>query len=104
MLEKGIEFQQAGEFRNAKSYFDRAILKNLDSDKIGVESLILKGDALNGLGQYEDALIFFDNALEVEPKNIVALKKKAFTLAQLGEIEDAKYYFELSQQIENKNN
>ena len=104
LLEKGIEFQQAGEFRNAKSYFDRAILKNLDSDKIGVESLILKGDALNGLGQYEDALIFFDNALEVEPKNIVALKKKAFTLAQLGEIEDAKYYFELSQQIENKNN
>lgn len=101
LLEKGIEFQQAGEFRNAKSYFDRAIIKNLDSDISSAESLILKGDALNGLGQYEEALIFFDNALEVEPKNSVALKKKAFTLAQLGEIEKAKYYFEISQQIEN---
>ena len=100
LIEKGIEFQKAGEYRNALSYFDRALIKSLDSEEIKIEPLLLKGSALNGLGQYEEALIYFDNALDVEPENFEALRKMAFTLAQLGQLEEAKHYFELAHQIE----
>jgi len=35
-------------------------------------------------------LIYFDNVLDVEPENSVALKKKIFLLAQLGQLDEAK--------------
>ncbi|MEX0641002.1 MAG: tetratricopeptide repeat protein [Nitrosopumilaceae archaeon] len=43
---------------------------------------------------------YFDNVLEIDPNNINALKKKAFTLAQLGQVEKAIDYFEMATQIE----
>jgi len=61
--------------------------------------LIGKGAALNALGQYEDAMEYFDSALEIEPDNTYVLKKKAFTLAQLGELEEAGDYFEIANQM-----
>lgn len=97
LIEKGIEFQKAGEFRNSISYYDRALLQSIDSGKTDIDLLILKGSALNGLNQYEEALIYFDDALNIEPENSEALRKKAFTLAQLGQIDDANHYFNLSQ-------
>lgn len=97
LMDKGIEFEKAGEFRNSISYFDRALTQSIDSGETKIELLILKGSALNGLSQYEEALIYFDDVLDVEPENSEALKKKAFTLAQLGQIDDAAHYFKLAQ-------
>jgi len=97
LMDKGIEFEKAGEFRNSISYFDRALGQSIDSGENKIELLILKGSALNGLSQYEEALIYFDDVLDVEPENSEALKKKAFTLAQLGQMDDATHYFKLSQ-------
>jgi len=97
LMDKGIEFEKAGEFRNSISYFDRALRQSIDSGETKIELLILKGSALNGLSQYEEALIYFDDVLDVEPENSEALKKKAFTLAQLGQIDDAMHYFKLAQ-------
>ncbi len=71
-----------------------------DSEEIEIKALIGKGSALNVLGQYGDAMEYFDNALDMDPDNINALKKKAFTLAQLGELEEAGDYFEIANQIE----
>jgi len=93
LINKGIEFQQSGEFRNAISYFDRALIQSIDSGGVDVDVLILKGSALTAMRQYEEALIYFDNVLNIEPDNPVALKKKAFLLAQLGQLDEAKNLF-----------
>jgi len=100
LIVKGVEFQESGEFRNALSYFDRALIRSIDSGRIEIDALILKGSALNALRKYDQALIYFDDALNVEPENFDALKKKSFSLAQLGKIEEAKYYFKLARQLD----
>jgi tetratricopeptide (TPR) repeat protein len=99
LISKAIESENDGKYRDALSFYDKAMLKNSDS-KIEIRALIGKGNSLNSLGQYKDSLQYFDIALEIEPNNIDVLKKKAFTLAQLGRIEDAKEYFEMVNQIE----
>jgi len=93
LINKGIEFQQNGELRNAMSYFDRALIQSIDSGEVDIDVLILKGSALTALQKYEEALIYFDNVLNIDPENSVALKKKAFLLAQLGQLEEAKNLF-----------
>jgi len=100
LIVKGVEFQESGEYRNALSYFDRALIRSIDSGGIEIDALILKGSALNALRKYDQALFYFDDALNVEPENFDALKKKSFSLAQLGKIEEAKYYFTLARQLD----
>ena len=97
LIDKGIEFQQAGEYRNSISYFDHALAQGIDSEETKMGLLILMGSALNDLTQYEEALTYFDAVLDVEPENFEALNRKAFTLAQLGEIDEAEHYFNLYQ-------
>jgi len=92
LIAKGIEFQKNGELRNAISYYDRALIQSIDSGGVEIDALILKGSALTALRQYQEALIYFDNALNIEPENSVALKKKVFVLAQLGQIDEAKNF------------
>jgi len=92
LINKGIEFQESGELRNAISYFDRALIQSIDSGGVDIDALILKGLALTALQKYEEALIYFDNVLDVEPENSVALKKKIFLLAQLGQLDEAKNF------------
>ena len=100
LINKGIEFKEAGELKNAISYFDHAIIRSIDAGSQDFDALILKGSTLTALQQYKEALIYFDNALNEEPENSVALKKKAFVLAQLGHLDEAKNYFRLAHQIE----
>jgi tetratricopeptide (TPR) repeat protein len=100
LISKAVEFEKAGKFRNALSYYDRAVIESFDSDENEIKALVGKGSVLNSLGQYGDAMEYFDNVLEMEPDNISALKKKAFALAQLGQVEEARDYFEIATQIE----
>ena len=100
LISKAVEFEKAGKFRNALSYYDRALIESFDSGENEIKALAGKGSVLNSLGQYVDAMKYFDNILEIEPDNINALKKKAFALAQLGQIEEARDYFENATQIE----
>lgn len=102
LISKASEFEDMGKFRNALSYYDRAVMKSLDSDKDEIKALAGKGSVLNSLGQYTYAMEYFDIILEIEPDNINALKKKAFTLSQLGQVEEAKKYFKIASQIELK--
>ncbi|MGQ0791402.1 MAG: tetratricopeptide repeat protein [Nitrosopumilaceae archaeon] len=100
LISKAVEFEKAGKFRNALSYYDRAVIESFDSGENEIKALIGKGSVLNSLGQYVDAMEYFDNALEIEPDNINALKKKAFALAQIGQVEEARNYFEIATQTE----
>ena len=98
LISKATEFEKAGKYRNALSFYDQDILKSSDSNEIE-KVLIGKGNSLNSLSQYEDSLQYFDAALEIEPDNIDVLKNKAFTLAQLGQLEEASKYFEMANQM-----
>gem|GEM_PF-924700 len=100
LISKAVEFEKAGKFRNALSFYDRAILESFDSSENEIIALVGKGSVLNSLGQYFDAIVYFDNVLEIDPDNISALKKKAFALAQLGQVEKAREFFEIVAQIE----
>lgn len=95
LILKAYEFEKAEKYRDALSFYDKAILASSNSNKIEIKALIGKGSSLNSLGQYEDSLQYFDIALKIEPNNIDVLKKKAFTLAQIGKLEEAKEYFEM---------
>ena len=64
----------------ANSYYDGILLQSLKDGKISVEALIGKGIALNNFGRYEEAIVYFDNALEIEPDNLNARKNKALSL------------------------
>ncbi len=64
----------------ANSYYDGVLLQSLKDGKISVEALIGKGIALNNFGRYEEAIVYFDNALEIEPDNLNARKNKALSL------------------------
>jgi tetratricopeptide (TPR) repeat protein len=102
LISKATDFEKAGKYRNALSFYDKAILEGSNSNKIEIKALIGKGSILNSLGQYEDSLQYFDMALEIEPNNMDVLKKKAFTLAQIGKLEEAKDYFEIVNQMKLK--
>jgi tetratricopeptide (TPR) repeat protein len=101
LMNKGLEYEKNGQYMNALSFFDRALLETIKSNESMVDILSKKGSVLNSLGMYEKALIYFDNALEEEPENIEILKQKAFSLAQIGKLDDAKYYFEMAYNLEN---
>ncbi|HXV66080.1 MAG TPA: tetratricopeptide repeat protein [Nitrosopumilaceae archaeon] len=102
LVSKASNYEKEGKFRNALSYYDRAIIIGLELEGDEINALIGKGSVLNSLGQYDSAIAYFDNVLEIEPDNIDALKKKAFTLSQLGQIEEAKKYFKIASQIKLK--
>jgi hypothetical protein len=99
LISKAIEFEKDGKYRNALSFYDKAIIESSNYDKIEIKALIGKGSSLNSLGQYEDSLQYFDMALEIEPNNVDVLKMKAFTLAQLDQLEKAREYFEMVNQM-----
>ena len=48
-----------------------------------------KGNALSQLGKYQEALIWYDKALAIDPKHVRALNGKGNALSQLGKYEEA---------------
>jgi len=98
LISKADEYQQSGEYRNALSFFDRALLTSIDSNDMKIIALIGKSSVLNAMGEYDNAIQIYDFALEIEPDNPDLLKKKAFTLAQLGLLDEARESFELAKQ------
>lgn len=102
LIAKAEQYQQVGEYRNALSFYDQALLKSDDSDDMKITALIGKGSALISIGEYDNALEHYDLALEIKPENIELLKKMAFVLAQLGLVDEARGYFEVVQLIKSE--
>lgn len=65
LLEKGGKLLLDGNFEDALSYFDQALVLEPKNTTI----LNQKGAALRSLGRYDDALECFNLALELDPKN-----------------------------------
>ena len=53
-----------------------------------------KGRSLNELGNYSQAIIYLDKALEIDPKHIDALVFKSQALSNMGNYSGEKYYFD----------
>jgi tetratricopeptide (TPR) repeat protein len=65
-----------------------------------VNALDGKGRSLNELGNYSQAIIYLDKALEIDPKHIDALVSKSQALSNMGNYTGAKYYFDKAFEID----
>jgi len=109
-----------GEFEEASSILDKVlelnpndpqafklkimVLGNIDPREAGkytlklselnanIQSLVLKGQEHYKRSELEDALAYFNSALEIEPDHVEALNGKAVTLNDLGKVEESLHY------------
>jgi tetratricopeptide (TPR) repeat protein len=58
------------------------------------------GWLLNELGNYSQAIIYLDKALEIDPKHIDAFVFKSQALSNMGNYTGAKYYFDKAFEID----
>lgn len=65
---------------------------NTTSDE--VTFLNNKGMSLNSLGKFNESITYFDKALAIDPKNIIALTQKANAFGGLGKYHEAITYHE----------
>ena len=55
---------------------------NATQDEVAV--LNSKGVSLNALGKYNESIVYFDKALAIDPKNVLALNEKGNAFGGLG--------------------
>lgn len=65
MLEKGSKLLLEGNFEDALSYFEQALILEPKNPEVWNK----KGSALRSLGRYDDALECFNRALELDPSD-----------------------------------
>lgn len=65
LIKKGKTLLVEGNFEQALSYFEQAVLL----DQNNAEIWNLKGASLRSLGRYDDALECFNKALELDPSD-----------------------------------
>jgi len=64
---------------------------------------MVEGDTFYYSKKFKEALVCFEKALEIEPKNALCWKDKALTLSHLDKVNDAEICFEKALEIEPKN-
>jgi len=65
LLEKGVSLLVEGNFEDALSYFEQALLLEPTNSEIWNK----KGSTLRSLGRYDEALECFNRALELDPSD-----------------------------------
>jgi Flp pilus assembly protein TadD len=55
-------------------------------DPTDVKTLNNKGNALDNLGKHQEAIQYYDKALDLEPNDVIALENKGSALDLLGNI------------------
>jgi len=68
-----------------------------------IKKLMEDGDALYNSKKFEDALVCFEKALEIDPKNALCWRDKAITLSRLGKVKDSLTCFEKALEIDPNN-
>jgi Flp pilus assembly protein TadD len=68
LVKKGIQLIMDGNFEEALSYLDQAIVIQPNNPDL----LNKKGVALRGLGRYDEALECFNKSLQIDPRDLDA--------------------------------
>lgn len=66
LVKKGSELIEKGDFEEALSYFEQAIIMQPNDPDL----LNKKGVALRGLGRYDEALECFNKSLHLDPRDL----------------------------------
>lgn len=77
-----------------------------DSGENGAQSpaeLLNSGDSLFAIGEYSDALKYYDNLLDLDPHSAKFWRRKAETLARLSKFHEAELYFGKALSLEPSN-
>jgi tetratricopeptide (TPR) repeat protein len=69
-------------------------------DNYDADALYNKGLGLANLGKYDEAIKYFDRALDIDPNNIGALTNKGASLIYLGRPQEASSYFDRALDID----
>ena len=98
LLNIGIIYNNKNLYSQAIEYFDEALKlveNNKDTSNLPLDLLFLsKGEALYNLGKMEEAINCYDRVLELNPKNISALLKKALYFYTIQRYEEALLLFD----------
>lgn len=73
------------------SEVERVVSKVTTND---IADIIKNAVRLDTLGQYEEALSWYDNALKINPKDLNTMFKKALLLSKTGKYEQAVFLFD----------
>jgi len=58
-----------------------------------------KGAALSSLARYQEAISYYDEALEIDPEYLIALNNKGNALSSLGRYQEAISYYDKALEI-----
>ena len=75
------------------------VIKAPQLGTLDVSELVSKGYSLASLGRYEEAILYFDKVLEIDPHDANALNDKGSCLDELGRHEDALRCFDQALKI-----
>ena len=65
-----------------------------------VDALSDRGATLDNSGQYEEAIVYYDRALDIDPNHVNALYNKGVALGNLGRYQEAIEYYDRALAIE----
>jgi tetratricopeptide (TPR) repeat protein len=100
---KAATYIELGQYHPAIKAADKAIeLPHTGEDKIE-NAYLLRGFALNRLENYDDALLAFDKAIEIDPKRVDLWQNKAYSLTKLGRFMEVLKCYEVMSVIEPHN-
>lgn len=83
------------ESEKSKHYFNQGVRNMLDAESLGKS-----GKTAQAFELIEDAIKFFDQAIEIEPAQAIFLSAKGYALKKLGKTIEAGDYFEKSIEID----
>lgn len=95
----GIAFYMSGDYKNALTSFTKAMeFDSLNDYNMDIVSYM--GNANLMLGNYEDAVQNFSTVLDKEPKNSLALKRRAKSYSLLGKYEESLKDYSAAKEID----
>ncbi len=89
LYQVGIAAHQANDFKQSITLLDLALLNSNKNPSIAANLHAAKAMSLTADGQVEQAVLAYDQSLELSPKDPQILNNRALTVARLGRMDDA---------------